>query len=63
MSSKYDYDMITTMRTKKLVLIMMMMMIMINNNNGITIWNVRLEEIIKFVPTSILRSSPRKVKG
>jgi hypothetical protein len=29
MSSKYDYDMITTMRTKKLVLIMM-----INNNNN-----------------------------
>ena len=30
MSSKYDYDKITTMRTKKFVLIMMI--IMINNN-------------------------------
>ena len=33
MSSKYDYDMIPTMRTKKLVLIMMMMMMMMINNN------------------------------
>jgi len=33
MSSKYDSDMIPTMRTKKLVLIMMM--IMINNNNNV----------------------------
>jgi len=33
MSSKYDYDMISTMRTKKLVLIVMMI-IMINNNNN-----------------------------
>jgi len=37
-----------------MMMTMMMMIIM-----SITNWNVRLEEIIKSVPTSILRTSPR----